>query len=44
MTRHSRIVDRATTRLKFKQLRLLVAVGQYGSIQNAALRHAAKTM
>ena len=36
MTRHSRIVDRATTRLKFKQLRLLVAVGQYGRIQNAA--------
>jgi len=36
MTRHSRIVDRAITRLKLKQLRLLVAVGQYGSIQNAA--------
>lgn len=36
MTRHSRIVDRAITRLKLRQLRLLVAVGQYGSIQNAA--------
>ena len=36
MTRHSRIVDRAVTRLKLRQLRLLVAVGQYGSIQNAA--------
>lgn len=36
MTRHSRIVDRALTRLKLKQLRLLVVVGQYGSIQNAA--------
>lgn len=33
---HSRIVDRAITRLKLRQLRLLVAVGQYGSIQNAA--------
>ncbi|MBT5218169.1 MAG: LysR family transcriptional regulator [Woeseia sp.] len=36
MSRHSRIVDRAITRLKLKQLRLLVAVGQYGSIQRAA--------
>ena len=36
MSRHSRIVDRAITRLKLKQLRLLVAVGKYGSIQNAA--------
>lgn len=36
MTRHSRIVDRAITRLKLRQLRLLVAVGQYGSIQSAA--------
>ncbi len=34
--RHTRIVDRAITRLKLRQLRLLVAVGQYGSIQNAA--------
>ena len=34
--RHTRIVDRAITRLKLKQLRLLVAVGQYGSIQHAA--------
>lgn len=36
MTRHTRIVDRAITRLKIKQLRLLVAVAQYGSIQHAA--------
>jgi len=36
MTRHNRIVDRAVTRLKLRQLRLLVAVGQYGSIQHAA--------
>tara|TARA_R110000782_G_scaffold67473_14_gene136274 strand:+ start:667 stop:1659 length:993 start_codon:yes stop_codon:yes gene_type:complete len=36
MSRHSRIVDRAITRLKLKQLRLLVAVGKYGSIQHAA--------
>ncbi len=36
IARHSRIVDRALTRLKLRQLRLLVAVGQYGSIQNAA--------
>ncbi len=36
MTRHSRIVDRAVTRLKLKQLRLLVTVGQYGSIQHAS--------
>jgi len=36
MNRHARIVDRAITRLKVKQLRLLVAVGQFGSIQNAA--------
>ena len=35
-TRHTRILDRAITRLKLRQLRLLVAVGQYGSIQNAA--------
>lgn len=35
-TRHTRIVDRALTRLKLKQLRLLVAVGQFGSIQHAA--------
>lgn len=34
--RHSRIVDRALTRLKLRQLRLLVAVGVLGSIQNAA--------
>ena len=31
-TRHTRIVDRAITRLKLKQLRLLVMVGEYGSI------------
>ena len=36
INRHSRIVDRAIKRLKLKQLRLLVEVGQYGSIQNAA--------
>ncbi len=35
-TRHNRIVDRAITRLKLKQLRLLVAVGDFGSIQHAA--------
>lgn len=35
-SRHTRIVDRAITRLKLRQLRLLVAVGQYGSIQSAA--------
>ena len=35
-TRHTRIVDRAITRLKLKQLRLLVMVGEYGSIQHAA--------
>ncbi|MDF1717713.1 MAG: LysR substrate-binding domain-containing protein [Antarcticimicrobium sp.] len=34
--RHTRIVERALTRLKLRQLRLLVAVGQHGSIQNAA--------
>ncbi len=33
---HARIVDRVTTRLKLKQLRLLVAVGKHGNIQNAA--------
>ena len=36
VARHTRIVDRAVTRLKLRQLRLLVAVGQYGNIQNAA--------
>jgi len=35
-TPHKRIADRAITRLKLRQLRLLVAVGQFGSIQNAA--------
>ena len=35
-SRHTRIVDRAITRLKLKQLRLLVAVGEFGSIQHAA--------
>ena len=34
--RHTRIVDRAITRLKLRQLRLMVAVGQYGNIRNAA--------
>lgn len=32
----SRIVERALTRLKLRQLQLLIAVGQHGSIQNAA--------
>lgn len=36
MARHSCIVDRAMTRLKLKQLRLLVAVDQHRSIQGAA--------
>ncbi|MGI9364161.1 MAG: LysR family transcriptional regulator [Rhizobiaceae bacterium] len=36
VARHFRIVDRALTRLKLKQLRLLVAVGVHGNIQNAA--------
>lgn len=36
VARHTRIVDRAITRLKLKQLRLLVAVGKFGSIQHAA--------
>lgn len=35
-SRHTRIIDRVITRLKFKQLRLLVAVGDHGNIQNAA--------
>mgnify|MGYP000570470225 FL=1 len=34
--RHSRIVDRVLTRLKLKQLRLLIAVGKHNNIQNAA--------
>ncbi|TNF23041.1 MAG: LysR family transcriptional regulator [Rhodobacteraceae bacterium] len=34
--RHARIVDRALNRLKLRQLRLLVAVGLHGNIQNAA--------
>jgi DNA-binding transcriptional LysR family regulator len=34
--KYSRIVDRALTRLKLKQLRLLVAVGKHGNIQAAA--------
>lgn len=33
---HSRIVERVLTRLKLRQLRLLVAVGKHGNIQNAA--------
>ncbi|MCP5072130.1 MAG: LysR family transcriptional regulator [Rhodobacteraceae bacterium] len=36
VAKHSRIVDRALTRLKLRQLRLLVAVGRHGNIQNAA--------
>ncbi len=35
-TRHTRIVDRVLNRLRLRQLRLLVAVGQHGNIQNAA--------
>lgn len=35
-SRHSLIVDRALTRLKLRQLRLLIAVGQHGNIQSAA--------
>lgn len=35
-TRHTRILERALTRLKLRQLRLLVAVGQHGNIQSAA--------
>lgn len=34
--RHSRIVERALTRLKLKQLRLLVTVGKHNNIQAAA--------
>ncbi|MDJ0652975.1 MAG: LysR substrate-binding domain-containing protein [Xanthomonadales bacterium] len=36
VARHARIVERAVARLKLRQLRLLVAVGQFGSIQHAA--------
>ena len=35
-TRYERIVDRALSRLKLRQLRLLVAVATHGNIQNAA--------
>lgn len=35
-SRHTQIVERVLTRLKFKQLRLLVAVGKHHNIQNAA--------
>ncbi len=34
--KHTRILDRALSRLKLRQLRLLIAVGEQGSIQNAA--------
>ncbi|WP_294223473.1 LysR substrate-binding domain-containing protein [uncultured Shimia sp.] len=34
--KHTRILDRALTRLKLRQLRLLIAVSEQGSIQNAA--------
>ncbi len=34
--RYTRIVDRALTRLKLRQLRLLIAVGRNGNIQGAA--------
>lgn len=36
ISRHSRIVDRAIARLKLSQLRILLAVGHHGNIQNAA--------
>ncbi|MEM6693711.1 MAG: LysR substrate-binding domain-containing protein [Pseudomonadota bacterium] len=36
VSRHNRILDRALSRLKLRQLRLLEAVGKQGSIQNAA--------
>ena len=36
IARHARILDRALTRLKLRQLRLLVAVGTHRNIQNAA--------
>ncbi|MEX3314067.1 LysR substrate-binding domain-containing protein [Sulfitobacter sp. PS-8MA] len=36
VSNHSRIVDRALTRLKLRQLRLLVKVGEHGNIQHAA--------
>lgn len=36
ITRHTRIVEKVQTRLKFRQLRLLVAVGQHQNIQGAA--------
>ncbi len=35
-TGQTRIVDRVATRLKLKQLQLLIAVGKHGNIQNAA--------
>lgn len=35
-TRHTRVVERALTRLKLRQLRLIVVVGRHGNIQNAA--------
>ena len=35
-SQHSRILDRALTRLKLRQLRLLLAVETHGNIQNAA--------
>ncbi|NUH63894.1 LysR family transcriptional regulator [Sulfitobacter sp. S0837] len=36
VSNHSRIVDRALTRLKLRQLRLLVKVSEHGNIQHAA--------
>ena len=35
-TQHRRIVERVMTRLKLRQLRLLIAVGRHGNIQAAA--------
>lgn len=36
VSRHTRIVERAFSRLKMRQIRLLIAVGRHGSIQHAA--------
>ncbi|SNZ20222.1 LysR substrate-binding domain-containing protein [Cohaesibacter gelatinilyticus] len=36
VSRHTRIVEKVQTRLKFRQLRLLVAVGRHNNIQSAA--------
>ncbi|WP_380057919.1 LysR substrate-binding domain-containing protein [Falsihalocynthiibacter sp. SS001] len=36
VSHHTRIIEKVQTRLKFRQLRLLVAVGRHQNIQNAA--------